>query len=124
VRLQAPDFSHAGKEAYIITRTPRLDQGQTRFYTGDLKTLVARLKAKDGKNIFVDGVAQIVQSLMAQRLVNEFVISIIPVCLGSGIALFADGLTQAQLQLQSVQQFDKGLVQLHYVLIREPETEA
>ena len=38
------DFPHADKDAYIITRTPRPTIGSVKFYTGNLKSLVDRLK--------------------------------------------------------------------------------
>jgi dihydrofolate reductase len=49
------DFPHADKDAYIITRTPRPTIGSVKFYSGDLKTLVGKLKTESGKNIFCDG---------------------------------------------------------------------
>ena len=45
------DFPHADKDAYIITRTPRPPKGNVKFYTGQLKTLVEKLKAEARKNI-------------------------------------------------------------------------
>ena len=55
VMQQVPTFPHADKESYVITRTARPAEGNTSFYTGDVKTLVTQLKEKEGKNIFVDG---------------------------------------------------------------------
>jgi dihydrofolate reductase len=45
------DFSHADKNASIITRTERQDLCKTFFYTGDLADLVKRLKGEQGENI-------------------------------------------------------------------------
>jgi len=107
-------YPHADKESYIITRTARPDEGNLKFYNGDLKTLVAGLKAKEGKNIFCDGGAEIVNLLMKDNLIDEFVISVIPIFLGSGISLFKDGRPEVQLELISSISFESGLVQLHY----------
>jgi dihydrofolate reductase len=38
-----PDFIHADKDCYIITRTPRQSINKTNFYTGDLTELILRL---------------------------------------------------------------------------------
>lgn len=107
-------FPHADKDTYIITRTPRPNSGSVKFYTGDLKELVDKLKAKKGKNIFCDGGAEIVNELLEHDLIDEFIISIIPVFVGNGIKLFRDGRPEQKLELISTKQFDKGLVQLHY----------
>lgn len=108
------DFPHADKDAYIITRAPRPNIGNVKFYTGDLKTLVEKLKAESGKNIFCDGGAEIVNELLQHNLIDEFIISIIPILVGNGTKLFKDGRPEQKLELVSVKSFDKGLTQLHY----------
>lgn len=108
------DFPHADKDSYIITRTPRPSLGSIKFYTGDLKSLVDRLKSENGKNIFCDGGAEIVNELLKEDLVDEFIISVIPILVGNGTKLFKDGRPELKLELVSTKQFDKGLTQLHY----------
>lgn len=108
------DFPHADKDAYIITRTPRPSIGSIKFYTGDLKSLVGRLKSENGKNIFCDGGAEIVNELLKGDLIDEFIISVIPILVGSGTKLFKDGRPEQKLELVSIKSFDKGLTQLHY----------
>jgi len=111
---QVPDFPHADKEAYILTRHHRPDTGKTHFYTGNLKDLVNELKQKEGKNIFVDGGAEVVHHLLKHKLIDEFIISVIPVLLGDGIRLFKEHQPEQLLELVSAKSFDTGLVQLHY----------
>ena len=108
------DFPHADKESYIITRTARADDGNVRFYSGSLKALIVELKSKPGKNIFIDGGAEIVHLLMQNNLIDEYVISLIPVFLGDGIRLFKDGRPEENLAFVSSKSFESGLVQLHY----------
>lgn len=108
------DFPHTDKDAYIITRTPRPNLGSVKFYTGDLKSLVHKLKSMDGKNIYCDGGAEIVNELLKDDLIDEFVISIIPILVGNGTKLFKDDRPEQKLELVSVKSFDKGLTQLHY----------
>lgn len=108
------DFPHSDKDAYIITRTPRSNIGSVKFYTGNLKILIDKLKSENGKNIFCDGGAEIVNELLKDDLIDEFIISVIPILVGSGIKLFKDGRPEQKLELVSVKSFDKGLTQLHY----------
>lgn len=54
---------HPDKDTYVITRTERPPMGKTRFYTGDIKELVLRLKQEEGKDIYCDGGAEIVREL-------------------------------------------------------------
>jgi dihydrofolate reductase len=108
------EFPHADKDVYIITRTPKSNIGSIKFYTGDLPALIAKLKSESGKNIFCDGGAEIVNELLKHDLIDEFVISVIPILVGNGTKLFKDGRPEQKLELVSTKQFDKGLAQLHY----------
>jgi dihydrofolate reductase len=119
VMNQVSQFPHADKEAYVITRAERPPVGNTRFYTGDIKELVQGLKGKEGKNIFVDGGAEVVNSLLKEGLVDELIISIIPVLLGAGTRLFQEGFPQQGVRLREARTFEKGLVQLSYQVMRE-----
>lgn len=116
VMTQVPEFPHADKNAFIITRNERPSIGKTHFYTGNLNELVSRLKKESGKNIFVDGGAEIVNELLKENLIDEFIISIIPILVGNGTKLFKDGRPEHILELVSTKQFEKGLTQLHYKL--------
>ena len=108
------EFPHADKDAYIITRTPRPTIGSVKFYTGDLKALIEKLKSENGKNIFCDGGAEIVNQLLQYDLIDEFIISVIPILVGNGTKLWNDGRPEQKLELVSTKQFEKGLTQLHY----------
>ena len=63
---------------------------------------------------FCDGGAEIVNELLKDQLIDEFIISVIPILVGGGIKLFKDGSSTQKLQLVSVKSFEKGLVQMHY----------
>lgn len=114
VIAHVPEFPHSNKDSYIITRTPRQGKGRINFYTGDLKILILRLKSEQGKNIFIDGGAEIINELLKQRLIDEFIISVIPVFIGNGTRLFKDGRPEQTLKLVDVRKFDTGLLQVHY----------
>lgn len=107
-------FPHIDKDTYIITRTPRPAIGSLKFYTGELKSLIEKLKSENGKNIFCDGGAEIVNELLKQDLIDELIISIIPILVGDGTKLFKDGRPEQKLELISVKSFEKGLTQLQY----------
>jgi dihydrofolate reductase len=114
VMKQVGEFPHADKNAYIITRTARPTIGKTIFYTGDLTDLVRKLKSENGKNIFCDGGAEIVNELLNNDLLDELIISVIPMLIGNGTRLFKDGRPEQKLKLLNVKTFDTGLTQLHY----------
>ncbi|MEL6391550.1 MAG: dihydrofolate reductase family protein, partial [Bacteroidota bacterium] len=89
-------------------------EGNLTFYNGDLKSLVQQLKQSRGQNIFCDGGAEIVTLLLAEKLIDEIILSIIPILIGDGIRLFKNQRPEQELQLVSSKKYDSGLVQLHY----------
>jgi dihydrofolate reductase len=88
--------------------------GRTTFYTGSLTELVQRLKSESGKNICCDGGAEIINELLKDDLIDELIISIVPILVGNGTRLFKDGRPEQMLELLHTKTFDTGLTQLHY----------
>jgi dihydrofolate reductase len=109
-------FPHANKECYILTRTQKPSEENIHFYNRDIVELINQLKSKKGKNIFCDGGAETVHLLLKNKLIDELIISIVPVLLSNGIRLFNGEQPQQNLHFISSKSFEKGLVQLHYKL--------
>ena len=107
-------YDNGDREVYIITRNPRPKLGRTNFYTGDPGDLVRQLKSGEGKDIYCDGGAEVIHELLKQDLIDEMIISIVPILLGSGTRLFKDGRPEMSLELVQTETFDTGLTQLHY----------
>jgi dihydrofolate reductase len=79
--------------------------------------LVDDLKRNGRKNIYCDGGGEIVHLLMENRLIDEYIISIIPTIRGDGKRLFLGGTPPSNITLRSVKKFESGLVQLRYSTI-------
>jgi dihydrofolate reductase len=112
--LQHAAFPHADKQTFVITHTPRPAEGNIQFYNGDIVALIQQLKSSPGKHIFCDGGAAIVNLLLQYDLIDELIISVIPILLGNGTRLFATNRPEQLYSLISSQSFDTGLVQLKY----------
>ena len=114
VRSVAIDFPHQDKKCYVISRSQRPADQYVEFYRGDVRELIAMIRQKDGLNIFLDGGAQLVHEFMMKDLIDEYIISTIPVLLGSGIPLFGGDTPEIKLRLGQCKTFSSGLVQLFY----------
>ncbi len=106
-------YDNGERDVYVITRTERPASGRTVFHTNVIE-LVNKLKSENGKNIYCDGGAEIINELLKHDLVDELIISVIPVLLGNGTRLFQDGRPEQSLEFMTAKTFDTGLTQLHY----------
>src|SRR5437588_5932609 len=77
---------------------------------GDAAEAVARLKEEPGKDLVAMGSGELVQSLMRRNLVDEYVLLIHPLVLGSGRRLFPEGGAFAALQLVDTRTTTTGVV--------------
>lgn len=107
----------AAKEhkCFVITRREKAPENGVVFHNGDLQDLIHELQNVEGKNIYCDGGSEIVRMLLDKNLIDEFIISVIPILLGDGIKLFKPGEISIPLKLLSSAQYKSGLVQLHYI---------
>ncbi|MCC7232577.1 MAG: dihydrofolate reductase [Bacteroidia bacterium] len=111
-------YDNGQRDIYVITRSERASVGRTVFYSGNLTDLVQRLKSENGKNIYCDGGAEVINELLNNNLIDEFIISVIPILVGNGTRLFKDSRPEQQLELLNVKTFDTGLTQLHYKRVK------
>ncbi len=109
------DFPHKDKTCFVLSKTKSGKDENVSFYNGDVKELIAQIRQSDGKHIYCDGGAEIVFELMKQKLIDRFVISIIPILLGNGIRLFQNGNQTNELILIKNKVFESGLIQLEYI---------
>jgi len=101
-------------DCYVITRQERQAANGVTFYNGDIEALINKLKAQEGGFIYCDGGGQLVKLLLEKNLIDEFIISIIPIILGDGKRLFIGETATIPLETVSSQRFDSGLVQVRY----------
>lgn len=78
--------------------------------SGDLAAEIATLKAQDGKPIIAHGGVRFARSLIAQGLVDQFALLVIPVALGKGLPIFSELAAPASLELVSSKAFPGGAV--------------
>lgn len=112
--IGASHYDKGQRDIYVITRTERPQVGRTTFYTGNITELVKQLKSENGKNIYCDGGAEVINELLKHNLIDEFIVSVIPVLLGNGTRLFKDGRPEQALEFITAKTFETGLAQLHY----------
>ncbi len=110
-------WPYADKPAYVFTRQTPPHDSRVQFVAGDASGLIAGLRARANKNIWLVGGGALVSTFMQHGLIDEFVISIHPLLLGAGIPLFEPGVARRTLRLVGVTSFASGLVQPRYTAV-------
>lgn len=103
-------------EKYVVSRTLRapLPWRNSTLLAGDAGASVAELKASPGKDIVIMGSGELVRSLMHDGLIDELMLTIHPLLLGSGRRLFAEDGALTRLTLIDTQPTTTGVIIARY----------
>lgn len=87
-----------------------------------IEEVLKSAKEKAGrKDVWIENGANVGQQFINRGLVDEIILTLIPVFLGEGIRLFDNMQAHASFSLQDVKRFDRSLAHLIYAVIREGE---
>jgi dihydrofolate reductase len=103
---------------YVASRTlsEPLPWPNTTLLDGDVADAVAKLKNEPGKDLQIMGSGALIQSLMPRGLIDEYLLMIHPLVLGSGRRLFAGGTLATNLRLVDTKTAATGVVIATYQL--------
>jgi dihydrofolate reductase len=105
----AKAFNKATK--FVVTRSlQRFDWEKSRRIDGDVVEEVRQLKASDGPVLHIWGSSELLQTLIAAELVDEYRIWIFPVVLGEGKRLFENGVPPRGLTLVETRSTPSGVL--------------
>lgn len=101
---------------YVASRTLEepLPWMNSQLLRGDAEDHVAKLRQSPGKDIVILGSGALVQSLLRRNLIDELMLTINPLVLGSGRRLFPEGGAPATLRLIEATPTTKGVIIARY----------
>jgi dihydrofolate reductase len=105
----AKAFNKATK--YVVTRTlDQLDWKTSQRISGNVVDELRRLKASDGPTLHIWGSSELLQTLIAADLVDEYRLWVFPVVLGEGKRLFESGVPPRGLSLVATSSTPSGVL--------------
>lgn len=113
--LSPEEFPYKGKECYVFSHTLTGSNEHVNFINEDIVGFTKSLKEQEGKRIWIVGGGKVLQPLLQEKLVDEFIIQIAPSIIGNGIPLFVPGDQENKLELVDVQRYEQ-FVELYYVM--------
>jgi dihydrofolate reductase len=108
---------------YVASRTLSDVEWETaELLRGDVGDAVRKLKAEDGGELQVHGSAGLIQTLLAEDLIDELRLVVFPVVLGQGKRLFGDGTVPRTWKLGTQKASSTGALILSYERAGEVQT--
>ena len=104
-------------QKYVASRTLKepLPWMNSTLLKGTVPEAVAALKAKQDKDLVILGSGELIQTLMQHQLIDQYVLLIHPLVLGTGQRLFREGSAYSALQLVDSKTTPKGVVIATYI---------
>ena len=110
------EYPYKGMKSYVFTKSGAPNDENAEFVS-DVDRLVKEDLSDSDRNVWLVGGAGIITSFLNKGYVDEIILSIIPVVLGKGIALFQDIEQETGLELIKTTDYH-GLVELHYAVLK------
>jgi dihydrofolate reductase len=120
--LTFDDYPYKGKKVYVFTRKKirkNNNEQDVEYIDTNIQDFVTSLTQSIGKDIWLIGGGEIVSVLLNAGLVDEIILSIHPIILGTGIPLLRDIQKEVNLKLENSLSFDSGLTQLYYKVLKD-----
>ncbi len=101
---------------YVVSRTLEgpLPWPNSTLLRGEAPETVARLKRELASDLFIMGSGELIEALMGHELIDEYLLFVHPLVLGSGRRLFTDGGPAASLRLLDAKPTSSGVVIARY----------
>ena len=105
---------------YVLShrQLPREHHPNVTLHSSGLPHLVNLVREKTDKDIWLVGGGQLTQSFLREGLLDEIILSTIPLILGEGISLFGEARKEIDLAVEESRCYSTGIVQTRYWVSR------
>ena len=109
---------------YVVTHRKLQTRADARItlYSGNLTELINKIRHKTAEDIWLVGGGQLTQSFLKEDLIDEIILSTIPIILGEGIFLFGNIRKEINLVLTNTKSYKSGIVQTQYKITKIQDT--
>ena len=120
---QDNDWPYKGKPYWVLSsrdqRVPDAEEVDVRVADAQVADLYDEIMIAAGeRNLWIVGGGDVASQFADERLLDEILVTVVPVILGAGKPLFDHRLPGGPMQLLGTRAFDTGMVELRYELKR------
>lgn len=107
---------------YVVSHSPiELSWHNSALITGDVVTEIKKLKKMDDPDLWVHGSGNLIQTLLANNLIDRMLVWTFPFTVGSGKRLFAEGTQASEFKLVDTKTSTTGVIIATYEPFRPLE---
>jgi dihydrofolate reductase len=106
-------WPYEGKRCVVMTHRPVDGRHQERASASEPGPLLDELGAEGARHVYVDG-GVVIRSFLAQGLLDQLTVSVVPCLIGEGLPLFGGVKLECGLTLEHATSYSNGLVQMRY----------
>jgi dihydrofolate reductase len=115
------EWPYKGKQVIVLSRSLKLPPAdfadKIDVFSRPVELLAVELQHHGVRKVYVDG-GSTIQSFLSAGLIDDVILTQIPVLIGRGIKLFGELPEDVKLKLIQSQSFPSGFVQNHYRVLR------
>ncbi|WP_370574055.1 dihydrofolate reductase family protein [Methanomethylovorans sp.] len=111
------DWPYQKQMSYVFThKKVHSEEKNIEFTDEEIDSFMNRIQNETTGDIWIMGGSNLINQFLKKGLVDEIIVGIQPIALGSGISLFTEQ-DDIKLELTKVSSYEKGMVQIHYNVI-------
>lgn len=107
------DWPYPGKCSYVLTSRPIPVEREDIRLMNTIESLLADINHNEFERVWVVGGGKVASAFMSQGLIDEYVLTLMPIILGAGISLY-QAVPEQRLKLVEAKPFSYGAVELRY----------
>lgn len=111
------EYPYKDKKSYVFTRNNSIARDENVEFVSNTDEFVKDILSKLEGNIWLIGGGQIISSFVNNGIVDQIILSIVPIVIGKGIPLFQNIQKEMKLELVKTSNYDK-FVELHYKVLK------
>jgi dihydrofolate reductase len=109
-------WPYDGKPTFVFTRRELpADNRDVHFLAGDPKRLVESGELSALRRLWLVGGSSLIATCIKNDIIDEYIITILPVLLGHGLRLFPSPVGEQWLAMTSCRTYDRGILQVRYL---------
>jgi dihydrofolate reductase len=116
-----PNEWRYSKTVFVLSNTlkniPERLKSKVEIINGDLTIILEELKERNINNLYVDG-GKTIQSFLKHDLIDEMIITTIPIILGNGMPLFGVLNKEIKFYIEKTEYIDRNIAMNYYKRIR------